>query len=162
MARDSEATGDFGATEGFASTGDFGAGDEPGLSGEPRVGGERAVGSDVILTGGTDAVERIASAQEPVGQTRPGELPEGTIVNGSAETQWSLEEQILAGIAVFPEHLLADPPDHESLDGELLGGDLIEPGDLSPDDPLWDAFYATPFILPADPWGSRTDGLLHA
>ncbi len=161
-ARDSEATGDFGAAEVFASTGDFGAGDEPGLTGEPRVGGELAVCSDVILKGGTDAVERMASAQEPVEQTRPGELPEGTIVNGSAETQWSLEEQILAGIAVFPEHLLADPPDDESLDGELLGGDLIEPGDLSPDDPLWDAFYATPFILPADPWGSRTDWLLHA
>jgi hypothetical protein len=128
----------------------------------PDAIGDLPAGTDVILTGGTDAAERIARAQEPVERTLPGELREETTVHGSAEAQWSLEEQILAGIAVCPEHLLADPPDDESLDRELLGEDLIEPGDLSPDDPLWEAFYATPFVLPADPWGGRTDWLLHA
>ncbi len=156
VARDSEATGDFGAAEGSAAVG------EPGLTRVLGVIGGLAVCCGVILRGGSAAVERMAREQEPVEETRPGERPEEPTVNGSAETQWSLEEQILAGIAVLPEHLLADPPDDESLDGELLGGDIIEPGDLSPDDPLWEAFYAAPFVLPADPGGNHTDWLLHA
>jgi len=159
---DDREAGDFAVARDSAATGDFGAAGESVVARVPGVIGDLPAGSDVILTGGTDVAETIARAQEPVEETRPGELPEGTIASGSAEAQWPLEEQILAGVAIFPAHLLADPPDDESVDGELLGEDSIEPGDLSPDDPLWDAFYATPFILPADPWGNRTDWLLHA
>jgi len=63
----------------------------------------------------------------------------------------SLEQRILAGVAVCPDYLLADPPDDELLDEEFACEDRIVPDDLSPDDPLWEAFYAAPFELPADP-----------
>ena len=63
----------------------------------------------------------------------------------------SLEQQILAGIAVCPDYLLADPPDDELLDEEFVCGDREASDDLSPDDPLWEAFYAAPFELPTDP-----------
>nr|WP_050767146.1 HNH endonuclease signature motif containing protein [Pseudarthrobacter chlorophenolicus] len=118
--------------------------------------------SSDLATGATDAAGRIVPTEEPWGQIRPGELPEEETFNGTDEVRWSLEAQILAGIAVCPEHLLSDPPDDESLNSELFGEDLIEQCDLSPDDPLWEALYATPFVLPADPWGGRTDWLLHA
>ncbi|WP_045730479.1 HNH endonuclease signature motif containing protein [Pseudarthrobacter chlorophenolicus] len=115
-----------------------------------------------LATGATGPAGRIVTTEEPWGQIRPGELPEEETFNGTDEVRWSLEAQILAGIAVCPEHLLTDPPDDEPLNSELFGDDLIEQCDLSPDDPLWEAFYATPFVLPADPWGGRTDWLLHA
>ncbi len=63
----------------------------------------------------------------------------------------SLEQRILAGIAVCPDYLLDDPPDDELLDAEFACEDRVVPDDLSPDDPLWEAFYASPFELPADP-----------
>ncbi|WP_442793538.1 DUF222 domain-containing protein [Pseudarthrobacter sp. SL88] len=150
------AAGDCALAGDPAANGDVGGVGEPGVTADVRV------GNDVILSGGTDAPERIGQAQEPAKQTRPKQLPEERTAHGSDDASWSLEEQILAGIVVCPEHLLADPPHDETVDRELLGEDLIEPGDLSPDDPLWEAFYATPFILPADPWGNRTDWLLHA
>jgi hypothetical protein len=70
----------------------------------------------------------------------------------------SLEQRILAGEAVCPDYLLADPPDSELLDEEFACGDRIVPDDLSPDDPLWEAFYAAPLELPADP---QKDHWLH-
>jgi hypothetical protein len=69
----------------------------------------------------------------------------------------SLEEQILAGLPVCPGYVLADPPDDDGLsdggipDGALPGEEVINLEDLSPEDPLWEAFYATPFVLPPDP-----------
>ncbi|ACL38789.1 HNH nuclease [Pseudarthrobacter chlorophenolicus A6] len=80
-----------------------------------------------------------------------GGITEEPTVHGSAEARWSLEAQILAGIAVCPDYLLADPPDDELLDEEFAYEDRIVPDDLSPDDPLWEAFYAAPFELPSDP-----------
>jgi hypothetical protein len=44
------------------------------------------------------------------------------------------------------------------LDEEFACGDRIVPDDLSPDDPLWEAFYAAPLELPADP---QKDHWLH-
>ncbi|BCW18030.1 hypothetical protein NtRootA9_07380 [Arthrobacter sp. NtRootA9] len=87
-----------------------------------------------------------------------GGITEEPTVHGSAEARWSLEAQILAGIAVCPNYLLADPPDSELLDEEFACGDRIVPDDLSPDDPLWEAFYAAPLELPADP---QKDHWLH-
>ncbi|MEV7636297.1 DUF222 domain-containing protein [Pseudarthrobacter enclensis] len=69
----------------------------------------------------------------------------------------SLEQRILAGEAVCPDYLLADPPDDELLDEEFDCGDRIAP-DVCPDDPLWEAFYAGPFELPSDP---QKDHWLH-
>nr|WP_045729929.1 HNH endonuclease signature motif containing protein [Pseudarthrobacter chlorophenolicus] len=80
-----------------------------------------------------------------------GGITEEPTVHGSAEARWSLEAQILAGIAVCPDYLLADPPDDELLDEEFAYEDRIVPDDLARDDPLWEAFYAAPFELPADP-----------
>ena len=75
----------------------------------------------------------------------PPGLPDALHMTGS------LEQRILAGIAVCPDYLLDDPPDDELLDAEFACEDRVVPDDLSPDDPLWEAFYASPFELPADP-----------
>ena len=39
-----------------------------------------------------------------------------------------------------------DPPPEEP-----PGENLIGPEDLCPADPLWEGFYAVPFVLPPDP-----------
>ncbi|HSU47638.1 MAG TPA: HNH endonuclease signature motif containing protein, partial [Arthrobacter sp.] len=47
--------------------------------------------------------------------------------------------------------LLTEMPDWPELPEEPPGDHFIEPDELSPADPLWDDFYATPFHLPPDP-----------
>ena len=43
------------------------------------------------------------------------------------------------------------PQNEEPPPGEPPGGGFVEASDLSPDDPLWDDFYAWPAVLPRDP-----------
>lgn len=51
--------------------------------------------------------------------------------------------------------LLADMPEWlEVPSEEPPGGNLLEPDQLPPTDPLWDDFYAMPFFLPPDPAGN--------
>lgn len=76
-------------------------------------------------------------------------MPQGTAMKpGSATIEWgpesrdSLEEQILAGLPVCPEYVLADPPD----DHEPPIDDSV--ADSYPDDPVWRDFYAVPLTLP--------------
>jgi len=97
--------------------------------------------------GWTSPTGRHYPAQHPHPQQPhwPPGLPDALHMTGS------LEQRILAGVAVCPDYLLADPPDDELLDEEFACEDRIVPDDLSPDDPLWEAFYAAPFELPADP-----------
>ncbi|UKA68105.1 HNH endonuclease [Arthrobacter sp. FW306-05-C] len=52
--------------------------------------------------------------------------------------QW---QQLLAGMPDWADPPPEDPP----------GENLLEPGELCPTDPLWEDFYAQPFILPPDP-----------
>ncbi|MCY1675934.1 HNH endonuclease [Pseudarthrobacter sp. SL88] len=97
--------------------------------------------------GWTSPTGRHYPAQHPDPQQPhwPPGLPDALHMTGS------LEQRILAGVAVCPEYLLADPPDDELLDEEFAWGDRVASDNLSPDDPLWEVFYAAPFELPTDP-----------
>ncbi|WP_228379641.1 HNH endonuclease signature motif containing protein [Pseudarthrobacter enclensis] len=104
--------------------------------------------------GWTSPTGRHYPAQHPDPQPPhwPPGLPDALHMTGS------LEQRILAGEAVCPDYLLADPPDDELLDEEFACGNRIVPDDVSPDNPLWEAFYAGPFELPSDP---QKDHWLH-
>ncbi|MBT2248720.1 DUF222 domain-containing protein [Arthrobacter sp. BHU FT2] len=112
-----------------------------------------------LLSGQADIPLRPAIPQrlDPRMDLEPGSAPierNREALDSAALT--SLEEQILAGLPVCPEYALADPPDDDGLsdgspDGALSGEEVINREDLSPEDPLWEAFYATPFVLPPDP-----------
>ncbi|MDP9987820.1 hypothetical protein J2S98_002989 [Arthrobacter oryzae] len=70
----------------------------------------------------------------------PGILPAEAIVAAMPvdAPQW---QQLLAGMPDWADPPPEDPP----------GENLLEPGELCPTDPLWEDFYAQPFILPPDP-----------
>ncbi|UKA76864.1 HNH endonuclease signature motif containing protein [Arthrobacter sp. FW306-07-I] len=70
----------------------------------------------------------------------PGILPAETIVAAMSvdAPQW---QQLLADMPDWADPPPEDPP----------GQNLLEPGELCPTDPLWEDFYAQPFILPPDP-----------
>ncbi|MFB0837493.1 MULTISPECIES: HNH endonuclease signature motif containing protein [unclassified Arthrobacter] len=70
----------------------------------------------------------------------PGILPAEAIVAAMSvdAPQW---QQLLAGMPDWADPPPEDPP----------GQNLLEPGELCPTDPLWEDFYAQPFILPPDP-----------
>jgi hypothetical protein len=100
------------------------------------------------LEPGSVPIERNREALDP------------TALDSAALT--SLEDQILAGLPVCPGYVLVDPPDDDGPsdggipdggipDGGLPGEEVINLEDLLPEDPLWEAFYATPFVLRPDP-----------
>jgi hypothetical protein len=71
--------------------------------------------------------------------------PEVTTTSTLPDPVWQLEEQqfqqLIAGMPAWP-----DPPPEEP-----QGNHLLDPDELSSQDPLWDDFFAGPFRLPADP-----------
>ncbi|WP_426765756.1 DUF222 domain-containing protein [Pseudarthrobacter sp. 1G09] len=105
------------------------------------------VATETEPPGWTSPTGRHYPAQHP--DPQPPHWPPG--LSEVQQVIGSLEQRILAGIAVCPDYLLADPPDDELLDAEFACEDRVVPDDLSPDDPLWEAFYAAPLELPADP-----------
>ncbi len=74
----------------------------------------------------------------------PGLLPMDPVNSWDAEEtaedeQW---QQLIADMPDWSDPPLEEPP----------GENLLDPSGLCPTDPLWEDFYAGPFILPPDPW----------
>ncbi|WP_285243614.1 HNH endonuclease signature motif containing protein, partial [Pseudarthrobacter sp. fls2-241-R2A-127] len=96
--------------------------------------------------GWTSPTGRHYQPEQP--DPEPAHWPPGTLHVDQPETdatayqdddvQWQL---LLAGMPSWP-----DPPPEEP-----AGDDILDPDELSPDDPQWDDFSALIFRLPADP-----------
>ena len=57
----------------------------------------------------------------------------------------------------YPAWLDSAPPYDEPPCQEPEDENLVDANEFRSDDPVWDAFYATPFVLPPDPqpeWAS--------
>lgn len=56
-----------------------------------------------------------------------------------------------AASSAYPAWLDTAPPHSEPPGDEPSGEYVVDSDDFAPEDPVWDAFYAKPFILPPDP-----------
>ncbi|MFF1882355.1 HNH endonuclease [Pseudarthrobacter sp. NPDC058196] len=74
-----------------------------------------------------------ATADEVGPMEPPSELP----------VELPLWRQLVTDTLEWPDEPAEEPP----------GRNLLEPDELPPTDPLWDDFYAMPFLLPPDPAG---------
>jgi len=72
-------------------------------------------------------------------QWPPGILPMDAVARATEDLEW---QQLLAGMPNWPDPSPQEPP----------GESLLDPSELCPTDPLWEDFYARPFVLPPDPW----------
>jgi len=71
-------------------------------------------------------------------QWPPGFLPMDAVMGATEDLEW---QQLLVDMPNWPDPPLEEPP----------AGNLLDPGELCPRDPLWDDFNAQPCVLPPDP-----------
>jgi len=72
---------------------------------------------------------------------QPSGRPDQVHDLGSQELEDLHWHQILAGMPAWPDPPPEEPP----------GNTMLDPDQVPAEDPLWETFYATPFLLPPDP-----------
>jgi len=87
----------------------------------------------------TDAPARAIEVAAPQEATSPLDLaPPWIGPHLSEDPQW---QEFLAEMPVWPDPPVEEPP----------GDNVLDSDQLCPADPLWDEFYAKPYVLPPDP-----------
>ncbi|MGN8131259.1 HNH endonuclease signature motif containing protein [Paenarthrobacter sp. 22069] len=78
---------------------------------------------------------------ELIAAPQPSGRPDQVHDLGSQELEDLHWHQILAGMPAWPDPPPEEPP----------GNTMLDPDQVPAEDPLWEAFYSTPFLLPPDP-----------